>query len=246
MNAIVLAAGKGNRMKSDIPKVLHILAGKTLIDRVLDNVYKSGIDTIAVVVGFMKDTLIQQLSERPEFPKMSIAFQKQLLGTADAVKCALPAMPSKGTVLVLCGDVPLISPKTIKRLINYHKETSAAATILTAIMDNPKQYGRIIRADDGSVISIVEYKDATENQKKIKEINSGTYAFELEHLRSALNMVRTDNVQQEYYLTDVIKILRTKAHRISALIVENSIEVEGVNSFEQLMTLEKYCIQIGN
>ncbi len=238
--AVVLAAGKGKRMKSTLPKVLHKLRGKPLIDYVLGTVLSLSPAGVVVVVGFGRELVMEHIRRAWAGTPLEFVVQKELLGTADAVRRALDVLPQTGDVVVLCGDVPLISPQTIRKMLSTHASTGAAATILTALLDDPKEYGRIIRAQDGSVEAIVEHKDATPQQRLIKEINAGTYVFRLDALRDAIKDVRNENAQGEFYLTDVVHILRGKGLRVSAVVAEDRWEVEGVNSPAQLAALEEH------
>ena len=240
MNVVILAAGKGKRMKSDIPKVLHELAGKPLLGWVLDTVSSLSPEKTIVVIGFKRELVEKYIKSRKDSSKITTVIQTELLGTADAVRRALPKLPDDGLLVVLCGDVPLLTAKTIKKLIDHHENTNAAATILTAVLEDPAQYGRIVRTKDGDVEKIVEFKDATDAQRKIKEINTGTYVFNLKPLREVINLVSADNAQREYYLTDVIHLLRGRGYKVSALPAEDVWEVAGVNSKEQLERLEKH------
>ena len=243
--AVILAAGKGKRMKSDLPKVLHELNGKPLLGWVLDTVAELGILKTVVVVGHMGKIVADYIAGYYGSREIELALQDELLGTADAVKRALPLLPQSGTIIVLCGDVPLIRAATIRKLLDEHRNTGAAATILTAMLDNPSGYGRILRAADRSVVKIVEHRDAMEDELQIREINSGTYAFEIAPLCEAIDMVDNSNTQGEFYLTDVIHILRARGHRISAISVDDSWEVEGVNSPEQLIQLNRHLAHFG-
>ncbi len=228
-------------MKSPLPKILHTLAEKPLIDWVLDTVALLDISKTIIVVGHNREKVIKHISNRSDIGSFDFAVQEELLGTADAVKRALPKLPAQGDVFVLCGDVPLLQAETLKRLLSLHKKTSAAATILTAILENPSGYGRIVRSADNSVEKIVEHRDASDDELKIREINSGTYVFELAQLRKAIALVKNDNAQAEFYLTDVIHILRESFRmRISAISVKNHWEIEGINSKKQLAEMEKY------
>ena len=239
--AIILAAGKGKRMKSDMPKVLHTIAGKPLIDWVLDTVTEAGVSEIVIVIGHQRKRVVQHLENR-SVSNIHFAIQEKLLGTADAVKCALPELPENGVVFVLCGDVPLIKAQTLKNLLNLHIDTKAAATILTANLENPTGYGRIVRAQDDSVIKIVEHRDATPEELNIKEVNSGTYIFDIECLRRVINLVDDANDQGEFYLTDVIQIMQQKGNRISAEVVDDPWEIEGINSRVQMDAMERYLL----
>ena len=237
--AIILSAGKGKRMKSTIPKVLHRLAGKSLIDWVIETLAPLKFEKIIIVVGFMREQLIAHIESRWENLNIEFAIQDNLLGTADAVERALPILPKHGDVIVLCGDVPSITTKTLEKLFDFHISQNASATILTAIVPNPFGYGRILRNPDGSVESIVEQRDATDEQSKINEINSGTYVFKIDDLCSVIDEIDNNNSQNEYYLTDAVQILNENGKKVSALTVDNFWEIEGVNSFEQLEKLER-------
>lgn len=231
--AIVLAAGQGTRMKSKLYKVLHRVCGKPMVQHVVDNLKRIQADRILVVVGHGAEKVKQQLGLDIEY-----AMQEQQLGTAHAVLQAAPYLQGQeGTTLVLSGDEPLISAETLKSLIQVHEEKKAAVTILTRIMDNPTGYGRIVRGEDGSVQRIVEQKDATEAEKQIKEINTGTYCFDNKKLFESLQLVNNDNAQGEYYLTDVIEILKGMDESIAASITEE--ETVGVNDRIALAKAEK-------
>lgn len=240
--AVILAAGKGKRMKSDMPKVLHVIDGKPLIDWVLDTVTEVGISNIVIVVGYRRQQIMRHLESRASIANIRFTIQERLLGTADAVKCALPELPAEGTVFVLCGDVPLIKAQTLNNLLHFHIDTEAAATILTANPKNPEGYGRIVRTQDDSVMKIVEHRDATQEELKIGEVNSGTYVFDIKRLKEAIDLVEDTNDQSEYYLTDVIHIMRQKGYRISAKMVDDPWEVEGVNSRIQMDAMERHLI----
>lgn len=231
--AIVLAAGQGTRMKSKLYKVLHSVCGKPMVQHVVNNLKRLQTDRILVVVGHGAEKVKQQLGLDIEY-----AMQEQQLGTAHAVLQAAPFLDDReGTTLVLSGDEPLISVETLQALVAHHEEREAAATILTRIMEDPTGYGRILRGEDGSVQKIVEQKDATPGERSVREINTGTYCFDNKKLFQALQMVRNDNAQGEYYLTDVIEILKGLNERIEASITEE--ETVGVNDRIALAKAEK-------
>jgi len=234
--AIVLAAGKGVRMKSDLPKVSHSLCGKPMIVRVLKSIDELELEAVYVVVGYKADIV---KSECEDFDVTYIE-QNEQLGTGHAVMQARPFV-KEPLVIVLNGDVPLLKPETLRNLISYHVSKSASATILTASVPDPTGYGRIIRTDDGLIVRIVEHKDATANELGIDEINTGTYCFNTKELFDALNDVKPNNAQKEYYLTDVISILRKKGSPVYAYKASDHIEVLGVNTKEDLIKLEDYC-----
>jgi len=235
--SIILAAGKGERMKSDLPKVLHHLAGKPLLAYVLDTVESLNLARTGVVVGYQGEKVIYFLGDKD----VEVIWQKEQLGTGHAVMQAEPFFRDfSGDILVLCGDVPLLRAQTIISLLRTHQEKKAKATVLTAILEDPRGYGRIIRKKDGSVERIVEDKEATPEEKKIREINTGEICFSAPSLFSALKKVRSDNLQKEYYLTDVLEILREEGEKVEALEVQNPWETKGVNSIQELIQMEEY------
>lgn len=237
ISAIILAGGKGVRMKSDLPKVLHLLAGKPLLGYVLDTVESLNLERVAVVIGYQGEKVEDFLKGR----KVDIVWQREQLGTGHAVMQAEPLFKDfDGDVIVLCGDVPLLEAKTIINLFGTHQRKKAKATVLTVLLENPKGYGRIIREKDGSFERIVEEKDATPEQREIREINTGEICFSASSLFSALKKVRRDNLQKEFYLTDVLGILRNQKEKIEALKAENPWETLGINSIQELTRMEEY------
>ncbi|WP_342599634.1 bifunctional UDP-N-acetylglucosamine diphosphorylase/glucosamine-1-phosphate N-acetyltransferase GlmU [Psychrobacillus sp. FSL H8-0483] len=223
--AVVLAAGKGTRMKSSLYKVLHPVCGKPMVEHVVENMEKLGVEKIVTIVGHGAETVQSQLGNRSEY-----ALQVEQLGTAHAVLQAEPALATlSGTTIVICGDTPLITVETMNNLLNHHKQTGAKATILTAIADNPTGYGRIIRSEDGNVKSIVEQKDASQEELLVNEINSGTYCFDNEALFKSIKLVKNENAQGEYYLPDVIEILQKEGEVISAFAANEFEESLGIN-----------------
>jgi bifunctional UDP-N-acetylglucosamine pyrophosphorylase/glucosamine-1-phosphate N-acetyltransferase len=238
--AIILAAGVGKRMQSDLAKVLHPVLGRPMLDHVIDAVQGAGAHRIVVVVGHQAERVRTAVQGRG----VEFALQAQQLGTGHAVRQAESLLAGAGgTVLVLCGDTPLLGSDTLRDLYATHRSTSASATVLTADLDDPTGYGRVLRAADGSVLRIVEHKDATDEERRGREINSGLFAFELPELFEALAEVRPDNKQGEYYLTDTIEILRRRGRRVSAQRCRDPREVQGVNTLEQLQEVEKLMQQ---
>jgi bifunctional UDP-N-acetylglucosamine pyrophosphorylase/glucosamine-1-phosphate N-acetyltransferase len=236
---IILAAGKGTRMKSDLPKVLHKLNGKPMIDYVVKLAEKVGFSPIVIVVGHQKELVVEEVGSGYDY-----AVQEELTGTASAVMAAKESLKDfEGDVVILCGDSPLVTEETVTKLIDFHKKEKAKGTILTAKMLDPFAYGRIIKRSDGTVERIVEEKDATEDEKKINEVNTGTYCFDKRSLFNALNEVDNENNQHEFYLTDVIEILNKKGEKISAIPAMNWQEIIGVNSVDQLSEAEKIINQ---
>ncbi|WP_044747327.1 bifunctional UDP-N-acetylglucosamine diphosphorylase/glucosamine-1-phosphate N-acetyltransferase GlmU [Bacillus alveayuensis] len=223
--AVILAAGQGTRMKSRLYKVLHPVCGKPMVQHVVDQVSKLKLDKIVTIVGHGAEMVKSELGDCCEY-----ALQQEQLGTAHAVMQAAPYLENKqGTTIVVCGDTPLITAETIEALFKHHIDTNAKATILTAIADDPSGYGRIVRDEKGHVAKIVEQKDANEDELKITEINTGTYCFDNAYLFKALKNVSNDNAQGEYYLPDVIEILKDQGERISAYQTNSFEETLGVN-----------------
>ncbi|WP_099041137.1 bifunctional UDP-N-acetylglucosamine diphosphorylase/glucosamine-1-phosphate N-acetyltransferase GlmU [Mycobacterium neglectum] len=238
---VVLAAGAGTRMRSDTPKVLHPLAGRSMLAHALHAVAKAAPRHLVVVVGKDRDQVVPAVEELAGDLGRSIdvAVQDQQLGTGHAVGCGLTALPPDftGTVVVTSGDVPLMDAETLADLIATHSGESAAATVVTTTLPDPTGYGRILRTQDREVIGIVEQADATASQRAITEVNAGVYAFDITALRSALSRLRSDNAQQEQYLTDVISIIRSDGHVVRAKQIDDAMLVAGVNDRVQLAAL---------
>lgn len=238
---LVLAAGAGSRMGSDTPKVLHTLAGRSMLAHALHAVAKVAPQHLVVVVGKDRERVAPAAKELAgELGRtVEIAVQDQQLGTGHAVGCGLTALPEDfaGTVVVTAGDVPLLDAGTLAELIAAHSAQTAAATVLTTTLPDPTGYGRILRTQDGEVIGIVEQADATASQQAISEVNAGVYAFDIGALRSALSRLRPHNAQQELYLTDVISIVRSDGHVVRAKHIDDSMLVAGINDRVQLAEL---------
>lgn len=232
--AIILAAGKGTRMKSRHPKVVHKVCGKEMVNHVIDTSKKSGVKDVVVILGHGSETVKESI------PTDSlIAMQTEQLGTGHAVKMAKEYINDNDTIVVLCGDTPLVQEDTLKRLFDYHVEKGYVATVLTTVVDNPTGYGRIIRDNQEDLLKIVEQKDATEEEKLAKEINSGIYCFDGKSLREALDLIDNDNAQGEYYLTDTIKIMRDRGQKVGAYNGSTIEELMGVNSRVELSKAEE-------
>lgn len=231
---VILAAGKGTRMKRpDMAKVMFHLNGEPMIKNVVNLALKINSDRVIIVVGHYRDTVMDYV--RKIAPSVEFAIQEEQLGTGHAVMQTEKLLENfNGDVLVLSGDVPLLTVRTITNLLKHHYKTDAVATLLTAEIDDPTGYGRIIRNPDGSVNRIVEHKDATDEERKIKEINSGIYVFKKEPLFEALKYITPNNAQGEYYLTDVFFLFSRSGMRICALKAENWDEIHGINTIEQL------------
>jgi bifunctional UDP-N-acetylglucosamine pyrophosphorylase/glucosamine-1-phosphate N-acetyltransferase len=231
LHVLVLAAGKGTRMKSALPKVLHPLSGRPLIDYVLRAAESLEPVTITVIVGHNSDAVRHALAGRPA---LRFVIQEPQLGTAHAVLQAEPMLgAAKGTLLLLSGDVPLLAPGTLRRVVSTHHEAGAAATVLTATVERPYGYGRIVRTR-GAITRIVEERDASPTERTIREINTGVYAFDLEPLFPALQSVAAKNAQGEYYLPDLVAIYRRRRLTVATVNVDNPDEIRGINSRTEL------------
>lgn len=233
--ALILAAGQGKRIKSDIPKVLHKVCGKEMVNHVIDNIRKAGINDINVIIGKGAELVKEGTKDR----NVTYSVQKEQLGTGDAVKAAKEFLKGKdGVVAVFTGDSPLTKVDTIEKLFNEHEQKKNSATLMSAYVDDPTGYGRIVRSGD-EVIKIVEHKDCTEEELKINEMNAGMYCFNINELLLALDELLNNNAQGEYYLTDVIGILKSKNKRVGSLVTDYE-DTIGVNSRAQLAEAE--CI----
>lgn len=238
---LVLAAGSGTRMKSDTPKVLHTLAGRSMLAHSLTAATTVAPSHLVVVVGHDRERVgpaAQQIGTELGV-EVSIAVQQQQLGTGHAVASGLTALPDDfaGVVLVTSGDVPLLDAATLTDLIATHTSAAAVATMLTTTLPDPTGYGRVLRTQDGEVIGIVEEADASPSQRAIAEVNAGVYAFDIDALRSALSRLSSDNAQHELYLTDVVSIVRADGHSVRAQHVDDTALVTGVNDRVQLAEL---------
>ncbi|MBO8091900.1 MAG: NTP transferase domain-containing protein [Prosthecochloris sp.] len=233
---IIMAAGKGTRMKSDLPKVLHQACGKPLVDYVIETSLMLDPQNIVLIVGH-ESGKVQQATSR--FP-VTCALQEPQLGTGHAVMQAEQALEDfEGDILILSGDAPLITHRTLEKLIDVHRHDKAHATVLTAELQDPTGYGRVIRGgNNGEVEKIVEQKDATDAEKLVREINSGVYVFDAGTLFTALEKIDNNNAQQEYYLTDVFGICFSENMKVRAYTVPDADEIRGINTPEQLQEAE--------
>lgn len=237
---LILAAGKGKRMKNpEKAKVMYALRGKPLISYVIDLALEIESDRIIVIVGHQRQSVINYVSEKYNFEKITFAIQEEQLGTGHAVMKTFPQMKGfEGNVLILSGDVPLLSKDTVLKFIEFHIKNNFDASLISAKLDNPFGYGRIIRDDFNNLIDIKEEKDANEEEKKINEINSGIYIVKCKLLFDALKTITPDNVQKEYYLTDIFRYFSYKKNKIGAFLIENPQEILGINTIQQLQELE--------
>jgi bifunctional UDP-N-acetylglucosamine pyrophosphorylase/glucosamine-1-phosphate N-acetyltransferase len=230
ITAVILAAGKGTRMKSGKAKVLHELFFKPMLHHVLDTVMQTAISQTAVIVGHQRQQVLDSLSGYGFTP----VYQKEQLGTGHAVLCAEDACRSADMVMILCGDTPLIRPDTLQEMIQQHTGSGAVLTLMTTLLDDPFGYGRIISDTNGHVLEIVEQKDATREQRAIGEINAGIYLVNTDFLFTALQQVGTDNSQGEVYLTDIVSIAVRRGHEVHKFVHAPAIDVLGVNSRVEL------------
>jgi bifunctional UDP-N-acetylglucosamine pyrophosphorylase/glucosamine-1-phosphate N-acetyltransferase len=230
--AVILAAGQGTRMKSQLPKVLHEVAGEPMLAHVIKGAGRLGAEPIVVVIGHGAD----QVRAACTAPGVTFALQAEQLGTGHALQCAAPALAGfSGDLLLLCGDVPLLRAETLQELLEHHRAEQATVTVLTAILDNPHGYGRIIRSA-GGVEKIVEEKDATPAERAVGEINTGIYLLAAPRVFALLAGLTTDNAQGEYYLTDVVAAARAAGERVAALAAAAAEESMGINDRVQLAT----------
>lgn len=233
--AVILAAGEGKRMKSSTPKVLHKICGKEMVNWVIDEIREASIDDINVVVGKGSEKVVEGTKSR----NVSYSLQEEQLGTGHAVICAEDFLKGKkGTAAVFSGDAPFITKETIKKFLEFHENGKLSATILTSKVDDPFGYGRIIRDENGEVVKIVEHKDCSEAELLVNEINSAIYCFDIEDLLASLKKINNNNAQGEYYLPDVISVLKSEGKKVGAIDTELE-ETKGVNSRLQLAEGEK-------
>ncbi len=235
LRAIILAAGKGTRMKSELPKVVHKINDQCLVDYVIEAARGAGAEEICLVVGYKHEVVEENIIHKD----VKYALQTEQLGTGHAVKCAGDFLEGDGETLILFGDTPLITADTLKRLTDYHRENHDTVTVLSAMVDDPTGYGRIIRDKDGNFVKSVEHKDANEEELASCEINSGMYVFDTKELKEALNLLTPNNAQGEYYLPDTLTIIKEKGLRADAFALEDAEDITGVNDKEQLAEAAK-------
>lgn len=236
LKAVILAAGKGTRMNSELPKVVHTCLGKPMVHYVIQAAKDAGAMDVCVIVGYKGNEVKNAI-----FDVVDYAEQKEQLGTGHAVKCAKEFIGTQGDTLVLCGDTPLITGNTLMELVDKHRKEANGVTVLSAILDDPTGYGRIIRDSAGNFEKIVEHKDATEEEKACKEINAGMYIFNSEALSASLDLLSNENAAGEYYLTDTIALIKKIGLKVSALALTGDAcdEIRGVNTIDQLEEAEQ-------
>lgn len=233
LKAVILAAGKGTRMKSDLPKVLHEIDGKTMVEYVIDAAREAGAEDICLVVGHKAELVKERVGTG-----VTYALQEEQLGTGHAVKCAMDFIGTDGDTMILCGDTPIITGATLQELLTYHKQNEMKVTVLSTLLEDATGYGRIVRNEAGDFLKIVEQKDATPEEQAIREINSGMYVFRSADLTGSLMKITNQNAQNEYYLTDTIEILNSENTGnqvvVGAMATNRADETRGVNTVEQL------------
>ena len=237
IKSVILAAGKGTRMKSDIPKVLHKIFEKPLLGYVLDSVKEITTENF-VIVGHHAEE-VQEYVEK-NYQNAKTVLQTPQLGTGHAVSMVCPYLEDySGQILILCGDTPLITSETLKKFVEYHNSNNSDLTVMSTIFENPANYGRIIREQDGSLKCIVEEKDATQEEKAVKEVNAGIYILNWSKVKPAFSQLTSNNAQGEYYLTDIISWGKNNGLKVNAFILENSDEIYGINSRKNLAEASK-------
>ncbi len=245
LKAVILAAGKGTRMKSEKPKVVHQVMGKPMVYYSIEAAINAGCEKVCVIVGYKADEVKQSVKEayqslgREErlLEQVSYVFQEEQLGTGHAVKCAADFIGDDGDLIVLCGDTPLVTAETLSGAVSQHILSGNGVTVISAMLDDPFGYGRIIR-DDKGLSRIVEQKDASEEEQAVKEVNSGMYIFKCGALNKALDMITNDNAQGEYYLPDTIEIIKEMGYTVDAAVMEDATQIKGVNTLTQLAEAE--------
>jgi UDP-N-acetylglucosamine diphosphorylase/glucosamine-1-phosphate N-acetyltransferase len=234
--AVILAAGQGKRMKSEMPKVLHEINGKAVIEFVIETARALGVAKVFVVIGYQGGLVQYRLKSRG----LEFVWQREQLGTGHALLQTKPFLEHfKGKILVLCGDMPLVSVDSLEKLLTALDQEGVPAAVLTGELEDPQEYGRVLKTKNGYVDKIVEYKDANPKEKKVKEVSSGTFCFEARTIFPILEQVTADNAQQEYYLTDVARILKEQGKKTMAVLAQSPEELMGINSEEDLQALKE-------
>ena len=234
MKAIILAAGKGTRFKSDKAKVLQEILGKSLIERVIDLAVSVGIKEKVIVVGYQGEEVIKSLEKKKD---VKFVWQHLQLGTGHAVMSARDEINPTDDILILYGDVPATKKETIQKLIKEHQAKKNVVTILTAELEDPKWYGRIVRDKKGNITCIREAKDCSPKELEIKEINTAILIVQGKFLLEALSKLKANNTQKEYYLTDIVEIASNEGKNVGALLINDENEIKGVNSIEELQEM---------
>ena len=231
---IILAAGKGTRMNSDLPKVLHKVNDKSMLNIIIETSEKLNPNKIIVVVGYKKKLVIDSITN----PNIKFVNQDEQLGTAHAIKQCLTELKNfEGKVLILSGDVPLIKKETLEKFLNFHIIKKSKGTLISNLFNDPSGYGRIIKNKSGQLLNIIEDKDANVNQKKIKEINAGIYIFDSKVLIEKIKLIKNENAQNEYYLPDIFNFINVEEKYIYQ--INDNTQIMGVNTLDHLKNVEK-------
>lgn len=239
VQAVILAAGKGTRMESDLPKVLHQINSKPMLGHVLEMVRSVGLSRSFVVVGH-KAELVSSFSNADD---VTSVLQEPQLGTGHAVQVTVPVLETGGYTVILCGDVPLLKSETVSTLIQKTKFSEVSASVLTCVVEDAGSYGRIVKDVDGNFKAIVEARDATVEQLAIGEYNSGVFCFKTDDMIEALAELKSDNDQSEYYLTDTIAYLVGEGKKVQAVAIDDPVQVMGINTVAELAEAEKYFLE---
>lgn len=235
LKAVILAAGKGTRMESELPKVLHRVLGRPMVSYVIDAARQAGAEQICLVVGHQAEMVKETVGDGVEY-----VLQEQQLGTGHAVICARDFIGDEGDVLILCGDTPLIQGSTLKKMVDVHCASGNGATVLSTVLEDAAGYGRIVRNEDGAFIKNVEQKDASPEEQEVKEVNSGMYIFRAEALQEGLDSLTNDNAQGEYYLPDVLSFINCQGRlKVDAMVTDQRDDIRGVNTKQQLYEAEE-------
>ncbi|MDE5966198.1 MAG: NTP transferase domain-containing protein [Lachnospiraceae bacterium] len=235
LKAVILAAGKGTRMESELPKVLHQVLGRPMVSYVIDAARQAGAEQICLVVGHQAELVRETVGDGVKY-----VLQEQQLGTGHAVICARDFIGDEGDVLILCGDTPLIQGSTLKKMVDVHCTSGNGATVLSTVLEDAAGYGRIVRNEDGAFIKNVEQKDASPEEQEVKEVNSGMYIFRAEALQEGLDSLTNDNAQGEYYLPDVLSFINCQGRlKVDAMVTDQRDDIRGVNTKQQLYEAEE-------
>ncbi len=233
-SALILAAGQGKRMKSKLPKVLHPVCGQAMIEHVMEAAAGAGLERQVLVVGYQGDKVVKAVGDQVEY-----VWQREPAGTGHAVQQARGCFEENECIVVLCGDTPLLTAQVVHRLLESHRASGAAATVLTVELEDPSGYGRIVRGEDGEIKRIVEETDASSAERGITEVNTGIYCFQAGPLFRVLRSLQPENAQGEYYLTDVLALLQASGHRVKAVQTSDRAAVMGVNTRQELARADR-------
>lgn len=242
VNILILAGGLGTRMKSSVPKVMHNICGKPILEYIVDTSARIGPSRIILLIGNGSDAVKEHFSSF-DSDMLKFAYQEKQLGTGDALRSAVDSIEKNSVLVILSGDVPLITEVTIEKLLNVHRDKRSAITVLSMMPDNPDGYGRIIRNEDNLVTGIVEHRDADRTQRGIKEVNAGIYCIDSDFIEQYIDMLSNDNAQGEYYLTDLIGIAHKNGRPVHSYVIEDEREVLGINNRDQLSQIEDIMLE---